>query len=152
MEPLIIRKAAANLYILLALSVLLFLFFIYLFYEDITPVAILIFIILSIIPALLFRYALLELINKTPQLTFTDEGLLIRAGNFYAWKNMEDFTFSREEVGSDNAGRIYKNYISLSFKDGTAAKIPISHLDRNAEEIIYLLREHKRISNDASFS
>ena len=152
MEPLIIRKAAANLYILLVLSILLFLFFLYIFYEDFTPVAILIFVILSILPALLFRYALRELIKKTPQLTFTEEGLLIRNGNFYAWKNVDDFTFSREEVGSDNAGRIYKNYISLSLKDGTAAKIPISHLDRNAEEIIYLLREHKRISNEASFS
>lgn len=150
MEPLIIRKAAANLYVLLALAVLLLLFFVYIFHEHVTLVTILIFAVLSIIPVSLFIYALRELIKKAPQITFTQEGLVIKDSSFYAWENMDAFTFSREEVGSDNAGRIHKNYITLSFKDGASAKIPISHLDRNAEEIIYLLEAYKRRADEVS--
>jgi|GEM_PF-1345854 len=148
MEPLIIRKATGNLYALIALSVLLLLLFVYIFYKHATLVTILIFIVLSIIPASLFIYALRELIRKTPQITFTQEGLVTKDSNFYAWENMEAYTFSREEVGSDNAGRIYKNYITLDLKEGTSAKIPVSHLDRNAEEIISLLEGYKRRADE----
>lgn len=152
MEPLIIRKAAANLYVLLALSVLSLLFFFYIFISNghVTLIAIPIFAVPSIFPLWLFIYALRELIKKTPQITFTQEGLVIKDSSFYAWENMDAFTFSIEEVGSDNAGRIYKNYITLALKDGTSAKIAISHLDRNAEEIICLLESYKRRADDVS--
>lgn len=152
MEPLIIRKAAANLYVLLALSVLSLLVFYYTFisHGHVTLVMILSFAVFSIFPIWLFIYALRELIKKTPQITFTREGLVIKDSSFYAWENMDAFTFSIKEVGSDNAGRIYKNYITLALKDGTSAKIAISHLDRNAEEIIYLLESYKRRADDVS--
>jgi len=146
-EPLIIRKAALNLYLLLGLSVLSELFFIYIFYEDFTIVAVGIIAVCSILPVWLFIYALRELIKKTPHMTFTEEELIIKDRNFYAWENIDDFVFGIEEVGRDNAGTIYKNYITLLLKDGTSAKIPVSHLERKAEEIIYLLREYKRSSD-----
>lgn len=148
MEPLIVRKAAANLYIVLALAVLLLLVFVYIFYQQVSLVMFLILAVLSIFPVWLFIYALRELIKKTPQLTFTQDGLTIKTGSFYAWENMDDFTLSSEAVGSDNAGSIYKNYITLSLKDGTAAKVPVSHLDKTAEEILYLLGAYKRRSAD----
>lgn len=81
-------------------------------------------------------------------MTFTQEGLTLKAHHFYEWENIDDFTFGIEEVGRDNAGSIYKNYITLSLKDGSSAKIPVSHLDRKAEEIMYLLGEYKRSSDD----
>jgi hypothetical protein len=149
MEPLIIRKAALNLYLLLALSILSELFFIYIFYGEFTIVAVGIIAVLSVFPVWLFSYALAELIKKKPHMTFTDEELIIRDRDFYAWENIVDFAFSIEEVGRDNAGSIYKNYITLSLKDGTSAKIPVSHLDRKADEILYLIREYKRSSDDA---
>jgi hypothetical protein len=149
MEPLIIRKAAVNLYVLLVLSVLSLIFFIYIFYGVFTIVVILTIAVFSMFPVWLFIYALRELIKKTPQITFTEEGLMIKKRNFYTWENIDHFTFGIEEVGRDNAGSIYKNFITLSLKDGTSAKIPVSHLDRKADEIIYLLREYKRSSNAA---
>lgn len=148
MEPLIIRKSSANLYIVLVLSVLLMLLFVYILIKDVSFVMIIILAVLSIFPIWLFTYALRELIKKTPHLTFTREGLTLKDGRFFAWENMDDFVFSREEVGSDNAGQIYKNYITLSFKDGTGTKVPISHLDRNAAEIINLLGSYKRRADD----
>ena len=149
MEPLIIRKAALNLYLLLVLAVVSVLFFIYIFYGEFTIVAVGIIAVVSIFPVWLFIYALGALIKKTPHITFTDEQLIIKDRDFYAWENIADFAFSIEEVGRDNAGSIYKNYITLSLKDGTSAKIPVSHLDRKADEILYLLREYKRSSDDA---
>jgi hypothetical protein len=150
MEPLIIRKAAINLYALLVLSVASILLFTYIFYGDFTLVTIGIIVVASIFPIWLFIYAVRELIKKTPHLTFTEEGLLVKAHHFYAWGNIDDFTFGIEEVGRDNAGSIYKNYITLSLKDGTSEKVPVSHLDRKAEDIMYLLGEYKRSSDDAS--
>ncbi|WP_342327749.1 hypothetical protein [Pedobacter sp. FW305-3-2-15-E-R2A2] len=149
MEPLIIRKAMINLYALLALSVAAIALFIYIFYGDFTLITIGIIAVFSLFPGWLFIYALRELIRKTPHMTFTEEGLLIKAHHFYAWENIDDFTFGIEEVGRDNAGSIYKNYITLLLKDGSAAKVPVSHLDRKAEEIMYLLGEYKRSSADA---
>ncbi|MCW3464799.1 hypothetical protein [Chitinophaga nivalis] len=149
MKPLIIRKAPANLYVLLVLAVLLLLFFCYIFYGFFTPVTISIFTVLSIIPVLMFSYALRELIKKTPQLTFTQQGLMLKDSRFYAWENIATFISSTEETGSDNAGRIYKNFITLSLKDGTAAKIAISHLDRDAAEISYLLEMYMKRIDDA---
>jgi hypothetical protein len=146
-EPLIIRKAALNLYLGLVLSVISVLFFIYVFYGEFTIVVVGIIVVFSIFPVWLFVYALRELIKKTPHITFTEEGLIIKEHNFYAWENIDNFVFGIEEVGRDNAGSIYKNYITLSLKDGTAAKIPVSHLDRKADEIMYLLREYKRSSD-----
>jgi hypothetical protein len=150
MEPLIIRKAATNLYVLLALSVLSLLVFsdIFLFHGHVTLVTILTFAVFSILSVSLFIYALRELIKKTPQITFTQEGLVIKDSSFYAWENLDAFTFSIEEVGSDNAGRIYKKYITAALKDGASAKIAISHLDRNADEIMYLLESYKRRADD----
>ena len=148
-EPLIIRKAALNLYLLLVLSILSELFFIYIFYGDFTIVTVGVIAVCSILPVWLFIYALRELIKKRPHITFTEEGLTIKERNFYAWENIADFEFGIEEVGRDNAGSIYKNYVTLSLKDGTSAKIPVSHLDRKAEEIMYLLREYKRRANKA---
>ncbi|ETZ22784.1 hypothetical protein [Pedobacter sp. V48] len=149
MEPLIIRKAALNLYLLLVLSILSILVFIYIFYGDFTIIAVGIIAVFCIFPIWLFIYALRELIKKTPHLTFTEEELIVKNRDFYTWENIADFAFSVEEVGRDNAGSIYKNYITLSLKDGTSAKIPVSHLDRKADEILYLLREYKRESDDA---
>ena len=148
-EPLIIRKAALNLYLGLGLSILSVLFFIYIFYGDFSIVTVGIIAVLSIFPVWLFIYALRELIKKTPHLIFTEKELIIKERDFYAWKNIDDFTFSIEEVGRDNAGSVYKNYITLSLKDGTSAKIPVSHLDRKADEILYLLGEYKRTSDQA---
>ena len=148
MEPLIIRKAAINLYALLVLSVASIILFIYIFYGDFTLITIGIIAVASLFPIWLFIYAVRELIKKTPHMTFTEEGLLVKAHHFYAWENIDDFTFGIEEVGRDNAGSIYKNYITLSLKDGSSAKVPVSHLDRKAEEIMYLLGEYKRSSDD----
>jgi hypothetical protein len=148
-EPLIIRKAALNLYLGLVLAVLSVLFFIYIFYGDFTIVTVGVIAVFCIFPVWLFIYSLRGLIKKTPHITFTEKELIIKERSFYAWENIDDFTFSIEEVGRDNAGSIYKNYITLSLKDGTSAKIPVSHLDRKADEIIYLLREYKRSSDHA---
>jgi len=104
--------------------------------------------VFSIFPIWLFIYALRELIKKTPLITFTNEKLIIKERDFYRWENIDNFAFRIEEVGRDNAGTIYKNYITLSLKDGTSAKIPVSHLDRKADEIIYLLGEYKRSSEE----
>lgn len=149
MEPLIIRKAALNLYVILVLSVISVPFFIYPFYRDFTIVTVSIIAVLCIFPISLFIYALRELIKKTPHITFTEEELIIKDRDFYNWKNIEGFAFSIEEVGRDNAGSIYKNYITILLRDGTSAKIPVSHLDRKADEILYLLNEYKRESDDA---
>lgn len=149
MEPLIIRKAALNLYLLLGLSVLSVLFFIYIFHKDFTIVSVGIIAVVSVLPAWLFIYALRELIKKRPHLTFTENELIIKDRDFYNWENIAGFAFSIEEVGRDNAGSIYKNYITLSLKDGTSAKIPVSHLDRKGDEILYLLNEYKRESDTA---
>ncbi|TKC62483.1 hypothetical protein FBD94_09720 [Pedobacter hiemivivus] len=149
MEPLIIRKAALNLYLLLALSILSFLFFVYIFYDDFTIVAVVIIAVVGLFPSWLFIYALRELIQKKPHLTFTENELIVKNRDFYNWENIEGFGFSVEEVGRDNAGSIYKNYVTLSLKDGTSAKIPVSHLDRKADEILYLLGEYKRESEEA---
>jgi hypothetical protein len=149
MEPLIIRKAALNLYVILVLSVIWVPFFIYIFYGDFTIVTVSIIAVLSIFPICLFIYALRELIKKTPVITFTEDELIIKDRDFYNWENIEGFAFSIEEVGRDNAGSIYKNYITILLKDGTSAKIPVSHLDRKADEILYLLNEYKRESDDA---
>ena len=149
MEPLIIRKATLNLYLGLLLSILSLLFFIYIFYGEFTIVAVGIIAVFSIFPVWLFIYALRELINKTPYLTFTEDKLIVKNRDTYNWENIADFAFSIEEVGRDNAGSIYKNYITLSLKDGTSAKIPVSHLDRKADEILYLLKQYKRESDDA---
>jgi hypothetical protein len=150
-EPIIIRKAALNLYILLVLSVISELFFIYIFNDHFSIVTACLMAVFSIFPICLFIYALRELIKKTPQITFTEEELIIKERNFYRWENIDNFTFGIEEVGRDNAGTIYKNYITLSLKGGTSAKIPVSHLDRNAEEIIYLFNEYKRSSDEKGF-
>jgi hypothetical protein len=104
MEPLIIRKAALNLYLLLALSILSFLFFVYIFYDDFTIIA-----VVGLFPAWLFIYALRELIQKRPYLTFTENELIVKDRDFYTWENIKGFGFSVEEVGRDNAGSIYKN-------------------------------------------
>jgi len=149
MEPIIIRKAALNLYLLLGLSILSLLFFIYIFYDHFTLVAVGIIGVVGIFPAWLFIYALRELIQKKPHLTFTENELIVKDRDFYNWQDVEDFAFSIEEVGADNAGRIYKNYVTLLLRDGTSAKIPISHLDRTADDILYLLKEHKRESDEA---
>lgn len=148
-EPLIIRKAAPNLYLGLGLSVISVLFFIYIFYGNFSIVTVGIIAVLSIFPVWLFIYALRELIKKTPHLIFTEKELIIKERDFYAWKNIDEFTFSVEEVGRDNAGTVYKNYVILSLKDGTSTKIPVSHLDRKADEILYLLGEYKRTSDQA---
>jgi hypothetical protein len=148
MEPLIIRKAALNLYLLLALSIISFLFFVYIFYDDFTIVAVVIIAVVGLFPAWLFIYALRELIQKKPYLTFTENELIVKDRDFYTWENIEGFVFSVEEVGRDNAGSIHKNYVTLSLKDGTSAKIPVSHLDRKADEILYLLGEYKRKSEE----
>jgi hypothetical protein len=105
--------------------------------------------VFSIFPIWLFIYALRELIKKTPHITFTKEELIIKERDFYRWENIDNFIFGIEEVGRDNAGTIYKNYITLSLKDGKSAKISVSHLDRKADEIIYLLGEYKRSSDEA---
>jgi hypothetical protein len=149
MEPLIIRKAALNLYLGLLLSTVSVLFFIYIFYGEFTIVAVGIIAVFSIFPIWLFIYALRELIKKTPHLTFTEDKLIVKDRDSYTWENIADFAFSIKEVGRDNAGSIYKNYITLSLTNGTSAKIPVSHLDRKADEILYLLREYKRESDDA---
>jgi len=149
MEPLIIRKAALNLYVILMLSIISVPFFIYIFYGEFSFVTVSITAVFCIFPISLFIYALRELIKKTPHITFTEEKLIIKDRDFYNWENIEGFAFSIEEVGRDNAGSIYKNYITISLKDGTSAKIPVSHLDRKADEILYLLNEYKRESDDA---
>ena len=149
MEPLIIRKAALNLYVILVLSIIWVPFFIYIFYGEFSIVTVSIIAVFSIFPIWLFIYALRELIKKTPHITFTEDELIIKDRDFYNWKNIEGFAFSIEEVGRDNAGSIYKNYITVLLKDGTSAKIPVSHLDRKADEILYLLNEYKRESDDA---
>jgi hypothetical protein len=149
MEPLIIRKAALNLYVILVLSIIWVPFFIYIFYGDFTIVAVSMIAVFSIFPIWLFIYALRELIKKTPHITFTKDELIIKDRDFYNWENIEGFAFSIEEVGRDNAGSIYKNYITVLLKDGTSAKIAVSHLDRKADEILYLLNEYKRESDDA---
>ena len=149
MEPLIIRKAALNLYVILVLSVISVPFFIYIFYGDFTIVTVSIIAVFCIFPIWLFIYALRELIKKTPHITFTEEELIVKDRDFYNWENIEGFAFSIEEVGRDNAGSIYKNYITVLLKNGTSAKIPVSHLDRKADEILYLLNEYKRESDDA---
>lgn len=148
MEPLVIRKAALNLYLLLILSVSFVLFLIYIFHDDFTIVAVGIITVVSIFPAWLFIYALRELIKKSPYLIFTDNELIFRERDIYNWENITGFAFSVEEVGRDGAGSIYKNYITLSLKDGTSTKIPVSHLDRKPDEILYLLNEYKRESDD----
>ncbi|WP_316825502.1 hypothetical protein [Pedobacter miscanthi] len=150
MEPLIIRKAALNLYLLLVLAVLSFLFFIYIFNEHYTMIAVGIIAVVGLFPGWLFFYAIRELIKKSPYLTFTEDELIIKDRDFYKWEKIEGFAFSIEEVGRDNAGSIYKNYITLSLKDGTSAKIPVSHLDRKSDEILYLLNEYKRESDGAN--
>ena len=149
MEPLIIRKAALNLYLLLVLSILSELFFIYIFYDNFTMIAIGIIAVISLFPAWLFIYAVRELIKKSPHLTLTENQLIVKDRDFYNWTDIADFAFSMEEVGRDGAGSIYKNYITLSLEDGTSSKIPVSHLDRKADEILYLLNEYKRESDDA---
>jgi len=149
MEPLIIRKAALNLYVILVLSIISVPFFIYIFYGDFTIVTVGLIAVFSIFPIWLFIYSLRELIKKTPHITFTEDKLIIKDRDFYNWENIEGFAFSIEEVGRDNAGTIYKNYITVSLKDGTSTKIPVSHLDRKADEILYLLNEYKRESDDA---
>ena len=149
MEPLIIRKAALNLYVILVLSVISVPFLIYPFYRDFTIVIVSIITVLCIFPISLFIYALRELIKKTPQITFTEDELIIKDRDFYNWENIAGFAFSIEEVGRDNAGSIYKNYITVLLKAGTSAKIPVSHLDRKADEILYLLNEYKRESDEA---
>ena len=149
MEPLMIRKAPLNLYLLLVLSILSELFFIYIFYGHFTIIAVGIIAVVSLFPAWLFIYAVRELIKKSPHLTLTENQLIVKDRDFYNWKNIEGFAFSTEEVGRDSAGSIYKNYITLSLEDGTSAKIPVSHLDRKADEIMYLFNEYKRESDDA---
>ncbi|MDQ0964670.1 hypothetical protein QFZ20_000073 [Flavobacterium sp. W4I14] len=149
MEPLIIRKAALNLYVILVLSIISVPFFIYIFYGDFTIVTVSIVAVFCIFPVSLFIYALRELIKKTPHITFTEKELIIKDRDFYNWENIEGFAFSIEEVGRDNAGSIYKNYITVLLKNGNSAKIPVSHLDRKADEILYLLNEYKRESDDA---
>lgn len=149
MEPLIIRKAALNLYVILVLSVISVPFFIYIFYGEFSIVTVSITAVSCIFPISLFIYALRELIKKTPHITFTEDELIIKDRDFYNWENIEGFAFSIEEVGRDNAGSIYKNYITVGLKNGSAAKIPVSHLDRKADEILYLLNEYKRESDDA---
>ena len=149
MEPLIIRKAALNLCLLLVLSILSELFFIYIFYGHFTMIAVGIIAVISLFPAWLFIYAVRELIKKSPHLTLTENHLIIKDRDFYKWTDIADFAFSMEEVGRDGAGSIYKNYITLSLEDGTSSKIPVSHLDRKADEIMYLLNEYKRESDDA---
>jgi len=149
MEPLIIRKAALNLYLLLVLSILSELFFIYIFYGHFTMIAVGIIAVISLFPAWLFIYAVRELIKKSPHLTLTENQLIVKDRDFYNWTNIAGFAFSIEEVGRDGAGSIYKNYITLSLEDGTSSKIPVSHLDRKADEIMYLLNEYKRGSDDA---
>lgn len=52
--------------------------------------------VLSVFPVWLFSYALAELIKKKPHMTFTDEELIIRDRDFYAWENIVDFAFSIE--------------------------------------------------------
>jgi hypothetical protein len=149
MEPLIIRKAALNLYVILVLSVISVPFFIYIFYGEFSIVTVSITAVFCIFPISLFIYALRKLIKKTPVITFTEEELIIKDRDFYNWENIEGFAFSIEEVGRDNAGSIYKNYITASLKDDTSVKILVSHLDRKADEILYLLNEYKRESDDA---
>lgn len=106
--------------------------------------------VISLFPAWLFIYAVRELIKNSPHLTLTENQLIVKDRDFYNWTDIADFAFSMEEVGRDGAGSIYKNYITLSLKDGTSSKIPVSHLDRKADEILYLLNEYKRESDDAS--
>ncbi|KRT13310.1 hypothetical protein ASU31_25195 [Pedobacter ginsenosidimutans] len=101
------------------------------------------------IPCIAFYICTSRAHQKSPHLTFTENGLTVKDRDFYNWENIEGFAFSIEEVGRDNAGSIYKNYITLSLKDGTSAKIPVSNLDRKADEILYLLNEHKWESDDA---
>lgn len=86
----------------MALSVVAVLFFIYIFYGEFTIVAVGIIAVVSIFPIWLFIYALRELIKKTPHITFTDEELIIRDRDFYAWENIADFAFSIEEVGRES--------------------------------------------------
>lgn len=78
------------------------------FYGDFTLLTIGIIAVASLFPIWLFIYAVRELIKKTPHMTFTYEGLLIKVHQFYAWENIDDFIFGIEEVGRDNAGSIYK--------------------------------------------
>jgi hypothetical protein len=144
MEPLIIRKAALNLYLLLVLAVLSVLLFIYIFHDHFMIVSLGMIAVFSLFPIWLFIYALRGLIQKKPHLTFTENELIVRDRDYYNWENIEDFTFSIEEVGRDNAGSIYKNYITLLLKNGSSAKVPVSHLDRKADDILYLLNEYKR--------
>lgn len=146
MEPLIIRKAATNLYGLLILSVLSFIAFIYI--VDFRRSTLLQFLLMAGIPIALialplFIYSLRELIRKPAQLTFTEEGLETRMKKFYPWKNMESISFSIEKVASDNAGTVYGNYITIQLNDTNLVKFPVSHLDRNPEDIMYLLKQFK---------
>lgn len=146
MEPLIIRKAKINLYGLLILSVLSFIGFIYI--GDPGRSGLQAFLLLAGIPICLislplFIYSLRELIKKPAQLTFTEEGLETRSKKFYPWKNMESLSLSINKVASDNAGTVYGKFITIELNDASNVKLPVSHLDRDPEEIIYLLKQFK---------